>query len=139
MEGGREVKILLDTNIFLEIFLEQENAEEAIELLNKCSRHDFFISDFSFHSMGILLFRRKQHDIYCQFVNDMIFTAGVNIVSLSSDDTESVVSSAKKFNLDFDDAYQYSVALKRDLTIISFDGDFDRTDRGRKTPKDYIK
>jgi hypothetical protein len=37
-------------------------------------------------------------------------------------------------NLDFDDAYQYSAAEKYNLTIVSFDSDFDRTPRGRKTP-----
>jgi len=47
---------------------------------------------------------------------------------------ETVIKSARKFNLDFDDAYQYVVAEKNNLEIISFDGDFDRTKKGRKTP-----
>jgi len=46
--------------------------------------------------------------------------------------------SAQRFGLDFDDAYQYAVAERYGLTIISFDGDFDRTARGRKTPEDLI-
>jgi predicted nucleic acid-binding protein len=37
-----------------------------------------------------------------------------------------------RFNLDFDDAYQYVVAEKYNLTIISFDSDFDRTELKRK-------
>ncbi|GAI81133.1 unnamed protein product [marine sediment metagenome] len=41
---------------------------------------------------------------------------------------------AKRYSLDFDDAYQYVVAEKNGLTIISFDADFDRTEKGRKTP-----
>lgn len=41
---------------------------------------------------------------------------------------------AKQFNLDFDDAYQYKVAEKYNLKIISFDSDFGRTERGRVTP-----
>jgi len=45
----------------------------------------------------------------------------------------------KKFNLDFDDAYQYAVAEKYDLTIVSFDVDFDRTERGRKTPGEVLE
>jgi hypothetical protein len=36
---------------------------------------------------------------------------------------------AKKFALDFDDAYQYVVAEKYDLQLVSFDADFDRTER----------
>jgi len=42
----------------------------------------------------------------------------------------------KKFQLDFDDAYQYVAAEKYNLTIISFDNDFDKTERGRKTPEE---
>lgn len=37
-------------------------------------------------------------------------------------------------NLDFDDAYQYVAAEKYTLTLVSFDADFDRTERGKKTP-----
>jgi len=45
----------------------------------------------------------------------------------------------QKFNLDFDDACQYAVAERYGLTIVSFDGDFDRTERGRKVPKDLLE
>jgi predicted nucleic acid-binding protein len=41
---------------------------------------------------------------------------------------------AASFSLDFDDAYQYALADKYDLTIVSFDRDFDRTTRGRSEP-----
>jgi hypothetical protein len=44
-----------------------------------------------------------------------------------------------RFNLDFDDAYQYVAAEKHDLTLVSLDADFDRTERGRKTPADVLK
>ncbi len=37
--------------------------------------------------------------------------------------------------LDFDDTYQYFSAKKYNLTIISFDKDFDKTVIGRKTPE----
>lgn len=131
------MRLLLDTNIFLEVLLDQENSEGARELLNKGALHDFFISDFTFHSIGLLLFRRKQYDTYRQFLNDMIFTAGVKIVSIPPDDTESVIDSAQKFNLDFDDAYQYAVASSRDMQLVSFDRDFDRTELGRKEPSDF--
>ncbi len=41
--------------------------------------------------------------------------------------------------LDFDDAYQYTIAAKYSLTILSFDSDFDRTDLGRKVPAEIIQ
>ncbi len=51
------MKLLLDTNVFLEILLEQERADEARTLLKKTSEHEFFLSDFSLHSIGLMLFR----------------------------------------------------------------------------------
>ena len=45
---------------------------------------------------------------------------------------------SKKFNLDFDDAYQYVAAEEYNLTLVSFDSDFDRTERGRKTPAEIL-
>jgi len=45
----------------------------------------------------------------------------------------------ERFNFDFDDAYQYVIAEKYNLTIISFDTDFDRTERGRKTPVEILE
>lgn len=45
---------------------------------------------------------------------------------------------AERYGLDFDDAYQYSVAEKHGLVIVSFDSDFDRTGKIRKTPSDFL-
>ena len=46
---------------------------------------------------------------------------------------------ARKFQIDFDDAYQYVAAAKHGYTIISFDDDFDRTDRGKRTPASVLR
>jgi predicted nucleic acid-binding protein len=51
---------------------------------------------------------------------------------------KAIVDVSHRFNLDFDDAYQYAVAEKRSLEIVSFDRDFDRTPRGRKTPTEIL-
>jgi len=68
----------------------------------------------------------------------MIINAGVQPIALSADELENVISAALRFNLDFDDAYQYAVAQRYRLTIISFDADFDRTERGRRTPQEVL-
>jgi len=49
------MKLLIDTNIFLEVLLEQSRADEARDLLLKTDEHNFLISDFSLHSIGVLL------------------------------------------------------------------------------------
>ena len=45
------MKALLDTNVFLEIILSQERVNEAKELLLKADQHEFFITDYSLHSV----------------------------------------------------------------------------------------
>ena len=130
------MKALLDTNIFLEIILSQEKANEAKELLLKAVQHEFFITDYSLHSIGLLLFRKKQHEAFRAFVEDVLLNGGIGLLSLYSDEMETVISASQKFGLDFDDAYQYAVAARYDLELISFDTDFQRTAKGHKTPSE---
>jgi predicted nucleic acid-binding protein len=133
------VRLLIDTNIFLEVILEQAKAEEAQALLVKTEEHEFFISDYALHSIGLLLFRRKQPHMFQEFVNDMMFQAGIMVASLSVEDMVSVIEAAQRFGLDFDDAYQYAIAEKYGLTIVSFDADFDHTEQGRKTAGEILE
>ena len=56
------------------------------------------------------------------------------MIGLDPEDVPVLASASTRFNLDFDDAYQYSVAVINGLDIISFDSDFDRTEKGRKVP-----
>ena len=128
------MRLFLDTNLFLEVILEQERAAEVKALLSETDQHEFFLSDFSLHSIGILLFRRKRHEAFRLFLKDILLNAGVMMLSLFAEDMGAVIRAAQQFNLDFDDAYQYVTAEKYALTLVSFDGDFDRTERGRQTP-----
>jgi len=128
------MKLLVDTNLFLEVILRQERMEEARAVLSAYDRHELLVSDFTVHSIGVLLFREGMHDAFERFISDTLLEAGMFTVSLSPKDMEAVSGVARRFKLDFDDAYQYVVAQKHDLTIVSFDRDFDRTELGRKTP-----
>jgi predicted nucleic acid-binding protein len=132
------MRILVDTNIVLEIILEQANSDEAQSLLAKTDEHDFFLSDFSLHSIGLLLFRRHQHHAFHDFLSDMLIHAGMMVIALSVEAMESVIDAAQRYDLDFDDAYQYAAAEKYNLTIVSFDSDFDRTTRARRIPGDIL-
>src|SRR5689334_3903370 len=108
------MRALLDTNIFLEIILSQEKAEDAKSLLLKSAEHEFFLTDYSLHSIGLLLFRRKQHDAFRAFIEDILINGGIGLLSLLPDDMGSVISASQEFSLDFDDAYQYTVASRHD-------------------------
>jgi len=68
-----------------------------------------------------------------------IIDSGIQIIRLSPENMPTLTKNAEKFSLDFDDAYQYTVADKYDLELLSFDRDFDRTERERKEPSQVIK
>ena len=129
------MRLHLDTNIFLEILLAQEHADESKTLLKNAYHHELFVTDYSIHSIGLLLFRKKQYHTFDHFLHDL---SGMRLLSLSIDDMGEIAAAATQFHLDFDDAYQYVAAQKHHLTIVSFDHDFDRTDQGRKTPRDIV-
>lgn len=71
---------------------------------------------------------------FAQFIADALEEAGTCLLRLSSTAMKDLLSVRKQFGLDFDDAYQYAAAERHNLTLVSFDTDFDRTTRGRKTP-----
>ena len=73
-----------------------------------------------------------------QFVNDEFIDGAVVLIHLSPEDTSRLLYAMTQFRLDSDDAYQYVAAAKYQLTLVSFDVDFDRTERGRKTPADIL-
>jgi predicted nucleic acid-binding protein len=132
------MRLLVDTNLFIEVLLNQVSAGEARTFLENRKGHDLFVTDFALHSIGLLLFRQKQHQVFRQFLQDMMGGVGIGMVSLTAREMDSLVSLAAKFNLDFDDAYQYSAAIRHGLKIVSFDADFDRTTEGRLLPTDVL-
>jgi len=129
---------LLDTNIWLERLLDQERNEEVAEFLNRVPSNQIHITDFSFHSICISLLKLDSATSILQFVNDVFIDGEVSLLHLSPEITPRLISAIQQFNLDFDDAYQYVAAEKFNLTLVSFDSDFDRTDRGRKTPAEIL-
>lgn len=60
--------------------------------------------------------------------------AGMRLVSLNLDDLNVLPEVAQSLRLDFDDAYQYVLAERWGLRLVSFDADFDGTPLGRITP-----
>ena len=132
------MRLLVDTNIFIEVLLNQANTGAARTFLENRRGNDLFVSDFALHSIGLLLFRHKQHRVFRQFLQDVIGTIGIATVSLSPSEMTAVADGATNFNLDFDDAYQYALAPHHGLKIVSFDADFARTPEGRLLPADAL-
>jgi hypothetical protein len=129
---------LLDTNLFLEILLGQERAEERQRFLQQAPREQLLVSDFSLYSIGIHAFRRGIPDAFVCMVQDIIIEGGVRLVALSAEDMRQVADVSLRYRLDFDDAYQCVVAQREAAQIVSFDSDFDRTEIGRTTPASIL-
>lgn len=126
--------LLLDTNIWLELLLEQEKADQVRYLLDVEEAWQFALTDFSLHSLGVILTRLKKDDLFLDFLSDTLEDSAVRVIRLDTPGLKEVPAVCRRFGLDFDDAYQYTAANKYNLTLVSFDSDFDRTERGRKTP-----
>jgi len=112
---------LLDTNIFLEILLDQEKSTECKFFLNK-HYDNIFISDFSLHSIGVILFKYKKKEIFEEFIQDVI--SKIKVLSFPSSHYHELSKISLTLNLDFDDLYQYSIAKYYELQIVTMDSDF---------------
>ena len=125
---------LVDTNIWLELLLDQEKAQDVRSFFQVTGGDRINISEFSLYSMGVILTQLKKDDLFKDFISDTLEEAGIRRIRLENQDLAKLLEVRKEFNLTFDDSYQYVAAQKHGLTIVSFDSDFDRTKLGRKTP-----
>ena len=130
---------LVDTNVWLERFLEHERAEEVRDFLNQTPSDQLCLTDFALHSIGIVLSRLSKREAFVRFVRDAFIDGAVALVRLDPEDMDTLVQIMERYNLDFDDAYQCRAAEKYRLVIVSFDDDFDRTALGRKTPAQVLQ
>jgi uncharacterized protein len=136
--AGRLIVYLVDTNVWLERFLEQTRADEVGQFLESISSENLYITDFGFHSIGIIMSRLNRESELLRFVQDAFLDGAVSLIHLDPGDTHELVRVMEQFNLDFDDAYHYVAARKYNLILVSFDSDFDRTPFGKKEPRDFL-
>ena len=114
---------LADTNIFLEVLLAGNKAEACKAFLARNSGK-IHISDFSLHSIGVILFRQRLELVFRAFFEDV--SINTRILSLAKDSYLKLPDIKNRFNLDFDDAYQFQVAEDHQLAIATMDKDFNR-------------
>ncbi len=119
--------VLIDTNIFLEVFLNQDKAEDCLRLLEKVENGDIeaFITDFSVHSIGIIISKEKGNFLLSEIFSSLSSFEGLTLVNASFEEQTSIAILANQTKLDFDDAYQLYFCKKYNVPIVSFDKDFD--------------
>jgi predicted nucleic acid-binding protein len=129
---------LVDTNVWLERILDQKRAGEVRDFMREVEGRFLAITEFSIYSVGVILSRLKKREACADFLLDTVEDSGLLRIRLDTRGLLRALEVCELFRLDFDDAYQYVAAEKHNLTLVSFDTDFDRTERGRKTPADGL-
>lgn len=129
---------LVDTNIWLERLLNQEQSDEVGQFLSQMPSEQLMITDFTFHSIGVILSRCHEPETLQRFTQDVLIDSAVRLIRLDPTDVPRLIETITQYHFDFDDAYQYVAAEKYDAELISFDKDFDKAERGRKTPQQVL-
>ena len=130
---------LIDTNIFLEILLEQEKSKECEELISRLNQIEeyFYVSSFTLHSIEVVMTKQNKTDALKEFLLDILSSRIIEIGTNAMDELNAL-KIMRKFNLDFDDALQTYICENHKLKIISFDRHFDKTSIKRLEPKSFI-
>jgi hypothetical protein len=72
----------VDTNVWLEWFLDQERSAEVGQSLGRIPTEQRLISDFGLRSIGIVLFRLDRSSVFLDFVDDLFVNGRVSLVSV---------------------------------------------------------
>jgi len=112
---------LIDTNIFLEILLGQEKKDSCKKFLSENSE-SIYISDFSLHSIGVILLKTKKIQTFQIFLDK--FLPDITLLSLPKDKYYQLTSNSQNLLLDFDDSYQFTLAKFYGFHLVSIDKHF---------------
>jgi len=69
---------LIDTNVWVELLLEQQRAKEVKRFFQEIEASQLAITEFSLYSIGIILDRLGKSETYADFISDTIFITFVN-------------------------------------------------------------
>ncbi|PSQ70960.1 MAG: VapC toxin family PIN domain ribonuclease [Bacteroidetes bacterium QH_9_67_14] len=130
---------LIDSSIWLERMLEQERTGEVRDFLNRVPDHRLALTDFAFYSICLISLGADAKETLETFIQDTFVNGQVARLSIAPGNVSQVLTAMQRFGLDFDDGYQYVAAEQHDLDLVSFDEDFDDTERGRLTPEQVLQ
>jgi uncharacterized protein len=132
------LKYLVDSNIWLELLLNQQKADFVQRFFQTIPTVELAVSEFTVCSIGLILTRLDKPDVWCAFVTDVLENGALRRIALDSSGLREMMVIRQQFRLDFDDAYQYVAAQQHGLTLVSFDSDFDKAFLGRKSPEEIL-
>ena len=112
---------LSDTNVFLEIILSQEKRDVCEQFIER-GRGNLGMSDFTLHSIGVILFRYNLEAAYDAFVEEALLQ--VEVFRLPHKEYASLTDIRARLRFDFDDAYQLAVAKAFGMRLVTLDAHF---------------
>jgi predicted nucleic acid-binding protein len=117
---------LIDTNIFLELLLNQEKKEIAKNILTRLEKGEIeaVISGFALHSIEFILCIKKKNDALKEFLQALRDFPNISVYHTTLEEDLEIIDIMEQTNFDFDDANQYYIAKKFEAEIITFDNDF---------------
>jgi uncharacterized protein len=134
-----KIRFLVDSNIWLERLLEQDKTSIVSEFLDIIPLDSLYVSDFSIHSIGVVLTRLNKNKIFESFIEDLFINGQLEQLQLDPIDLLEVIKNMIQYGFDFDDSYQFTVASKYDLKIVTFDKDFKKKGIKRYSPEEAIR
>jgi predicted nucleic acid-binding protein len=124
----------LDTNILLEIALDQAKSHDAQLFIASAPAGSLNLSDLAFFSIGIKLFREARPNRFHELLEDVFVTEVIDVISLPMKERLHLAGDMTAHRLDFDDAYQFRCASHFGFSLVTFDADFNRTPLKCLTP-----
>lgn len=124
---------LFDTNIFLEILLDQTRAVDCERAMAATTQeHPGWFTGFSLHAIEAIVGRRPTRaresrpaaSIIKQFLTAIETHPFFHRYDTTTAEEIAVVDVMQKTHLDFDDALQYFVTKRHGLALVTLDRDF---------------
>jgi len=90
---------LVDTNVWLERLLDQTRSEEVGNFLERVPADRLYLTDFTLHSIGIVLVKLGEAENLLNFVKDVLAGSGVRLAGVGSDDVKSAIKACTDYKL----------------------------------------
>ncbi|MBI2345561.1 MAG: type II toxin-antitoxin system VapC family toxin, partial [Deltaproteobacteria bacterium] len=119
---------LFDTNIFLEILLDQPGREDCVTALGRADAdHKGWLTAFSLHAIEHIIFNRTgRHELVATFLAVVMAYPYLDTYATTVAEELEVARLAPRVGLDFDDCLQYYAARKLDAQLVTLDRHFAR-------------
>ena len=116
------MKYLIDTNVFMQVLRQRDQAESCLTFLNTRLSQSA-ITSFSLATLCLLGEKFRQEQLTHRFLISLL-AQGLSVLETTYFDLTSLLIEKKSLGLRFDDAIQFATAREHQLTLVTLDQDF---------------